>query len=159
MPTTPLLQRDDVDRICAERGVTLEQFANELVYLQCYGVPLDRVGLIGRAWQLVSEMLDERRALELAETCTLSDRCPHCNSRPRITGGKQPATYCPTCEAVLEKTAHHGGLVWRRWSKPCRPFVHPNKYHDIARYPKCQTENRTDEPDSQRREKDLRRAA
>jgi hypothetical protein len=130
------LQREDIARYLLRRGVSLDEFANELIYLQCHGVPLDKVGLVGRAWQLVSEMLDEKKALDLAERYTLLTCCPHCQSDTRITGGRKPCIYCPNCGAVREDTQVYCNRTWYRWSQSERPFVRVTKRNISQTYPK-----------------------
>lgn len=133
------LQREDIARVCATRGVTLDQFADELLYVQCQGVPLDRIGLVSRAWQLVSALLDERLSLDLAENYTVLDVCPHCGTPPRTTGGKHPVTYCPHCDATLCDVKQFGGQVYRRWSTSSRPFIRQTeRKHDNAVTFPCQ---------------------
>lgn len=111
----PLLQRADIERICAERRITLDGLANDLLYVQCHGVPSDALPLVNRAWRLVSEMLDERQEREFAAHYVADENCPRCHVPPRLTGGRHPRLYCPVCEAVCISTVQRNGQTYRRW--------------------------------------------
>ncbi len=114
----PPLQRPDVERFLSEKGISLDVLANYLVSSLATGVPIERVGVYGRCWQIVQDMLAERTKDDIATRFTDTDVCPECGNEPRITGGKRPVTYCPLCDIRLLEVRRYDGHTYYRWSRP-----------------------------------------
>jgi hypothetical protein len=115
---SPVVQKQDIIAYCVRKGWTLGQFADYIVAAQVTGVPTDQVGLYGRCWQLVSEMLGEQEAAELADWSVDTQHCPYCGADSRITGGRDALTYCPRCEARVSAVRRVNGVTHVRWTPP-----------------------------------------
>jgi hypothetical protein len=114
------VQRADVLAYIAVKGWTLDYFADWLLAQLTYGVPGYEIGTYTRTWQLVQEMAAEQERQDLTENYVTTAACPHCGSEPRITGGRNPVTYCPTCDARLVDVRRLDGRTFFRWSVPAQ---------------------------------------
>jgi hypothetical protein len=110
------INRDDIARYCQGHGLTLEQFSNAILVGLTTGVPRDQIGTYMRCWQVLAEMKQEQDAKDLAEHYVKTDRCPTCNSQPRITGGKINHVYCPKCNTCRTDARTVQGQHYYRWS-------------------------------------------
>jgi len=112
----PVITKGTLLAYCVENNMTVDSLSTQVLTALCMGVPTDQVGFYGRCWSLLSELLDETRALARTGRYTDKSTCPSCGGVPLVTGGRNPHEYCPTCDIDVVDVYRDDGCTLRRWS-------------------------------------------